>query len=152
MLAEKVWYILPYKNCGTRQFYTNPPKSFTTDYAWIKQYISNVLAKKQAEINGDKSKRDAVGSETEYRRRIYDKEKNGSCEDTRSKTLHSKTYSCGCIPFTFILSVGMWEIGKQLGMRPEEVFRLSDFSKEDFLTMMANKQQVFSKAEFITKY
>ena len=44
------------------------------------------------------------------------------------------------------------EIGKQLGMRPEEVFRLSDFSKEDFLTMMANKQQVFSKAEFITKY
>ena len=25
------------------------------------------------------------------------------------------------------------EIGKQLGMRPEEVFRLSDFSKEDFL-------------------
>lgn len=25
------------------------------------------------------------------------------------------------------------EIGKQLGMRPEEIFRLSDFSKEDFL-------------------
>lgn len=24
------------------------------------------------------------------------------------------------------------EIGKQLGMRPEEIFRLSDFSKEDF--------------------
>ncbi len=28
------------------------------------------------------------------------------------------------------------EIGKQLGMRPEEIFRLSDFSKEDFLNMM----------------
>lgn len=28
------------------------------------------------------------------------------------------------------------EIGKQLGMKPEEVFRLSDFSKEDFLNMM----------------
>ena len=25
------------------------------------------------------------------------------------------------------------EIGKQLGMKPEEIFRLSDFSKEDFL-------------------
>ena len=28
------------------------------------------------------------------------------------------------------------EIGKQLGMRPEEIFRLSDFSKEDFLNMI----------------
>ncbi|MEH2957831.1 ParB N-terminal domain-containing protein [Candidatus Merdisoma sp. JLR.KK006] len=43
------------------------------------------------------------------------------------------------------------EIGKQLGMRPEEVFRLSDFSKEDFLRMMIKPNQGFSKAEFITK-
>lgn len=43
------------------------------------------------------------------------------------------------------------EIGKQLGMRPEEVFRLSDFSKEDFLRMMIKPDQGFSKAEFITK-
>lgn len=43
------------------------------------------------------------------------------------------------------------EIGKQLGMRPEEIFRLSDFSKEDFLKMMVKQEQVFSKAEFITK-
>lgn len=44
------------------------------------------------------------------------------------------------------------EIGKQLGMRPEEVFRLSDFSKEDFLRMMIKPDQGFSKAEFITKF
>lgn len=43
------------------------------------------------------------------------------------------------------------EIGKQLGMRPEEIFRLSDFSKEDFLQMMIKPAQKFSKAEFITK-
>ena len=43
------------------------------------------------------------------------------------------------------------EIGKQLGMKPEEVFRLSDFSKEDFLQMMINSNQGYSKAEFITK-
>lgn len=43
------------------------------------------------------------------------------------------------------------EIGKQLGMRPEEVFRLSDFSKEDFLRMMIKPNQGYSKAEFITK-
>lgn len=28
------------------------------------------------------------------------------------------------------------EISKQLGMKPEEIFRLSDFSREDFLDMM----------------
>lgn len=43
------------------------------------------------------------------------------------------------------------EIGKQLGMRPEEIFRLSDFSKEDFLNMMIKPNQGYSKEEFITK-
>ncbi len=43
------------------------------------------------------------------------------------------------------------EIGKQLGMKPEEVFRLSDFSKEDFLKMMIKPEKGYSKAEFITK-
>ena len=43
------------------------------------------------------------------------------------------------------------EIGKQLGMRPEDLFRLSDFSKEDFLNMMIKPNQGYSKAEFITK-
>ena len=43
------------------------------------------------------------------------------------------------------------EIGKQLGMRPEEVFRLSDFTKEDFLKMMIKQEQGFSRAEFIMK-
>lgn len=42
------------------------------------------------------------------------------------------------------------EISKQLGMKPEEIFRLSDFTKEDFLAMMAN-QPTYSKAEIITK-
>ena len=43
------------------------------------------------------------------------------------------------------------EIGKQLGMRPEEIFRLSEFSKEEFLKMMIKSNESFSKAEFITK-
>lgn len=42
------------------------------------------------------------------------------------------------------------EIGKQLGMKPEEVFRLSDFSKEEFLEMMIKSEQ-YSKAEIIAK-
>ena len=41
------------------------------------------------------------------------------------------------------------EIGQQLGMKPEEIFRLSDFSKEDFLRMMFKTNEGYSKAEFI---
>lgn len=43
------------------------------------------------------------------------------------------------------------EVGKQLGMRPEEVFRLSDFSRDDFLQMMIKPGSGYSKAEFITR-
>lgn len=38
------------------------------------------------------------------------------------------------------------EISKQLGMKPEEVFRLSDFSREDFLDMMTRGVSGYSKA------
>ena len=43
------------------------------------------------------------------------------------------------------------EIGRQLGMRPEEVFRLSDFSRDDFLTMMTKGVKGYSHAELLTK-
>ena len=42
------------------------------------------------------------------------------------------------------------EISKELGMRAEEVFRLSNFTREDFLKIMV-KDQNFSNAEYITK-
>ena len=42
------------------------------------------------------------------------------------------------------------EVGKQLGMKPEEIFRLSDFSREDFLNLMTRGVDKFSKAEFVT--
>lgn len=44
------------------------------------------------------------------------------------------------------------EIGKQLGMKPEEIFRLSPFTKDDFLEMMTKGTQEYSPAELITKY
>ena len=43
------------------------------------------------------------------------------------------------------------EIGKELGMKQEEVFRLSDFSREDFLEMLT-KGKEYSMAQIITKY
>lgn len=43
------------------------------------------------------------------------------------------------------------EIGKQLGMKPEEVFRLSDFSREDFLRIMMRGANTYSKAYEVKK-
>ena len=43
------------------------------------------------------------------------------------------------------------EISDQLGMTKEEVFRLSDFSREDFLNLMAKDNQ-YSKAKLIVRY
>ena len=38
------------------------------------------------------------------------------------------------------------EISKQLGMKPEEIFRLSDFSRDEFLAMMTDGVKGYSKA------
>jgi len=43
------------------------------------------------------------------------------------------------------------EIGKQLGMSPEEVFRLSDFTREDFLDMMTKNVSGYSRATIFKK-
>lgn len=42
------------------------------------------------------------------------------------------------------------EISKQLGMKPEEIFRLSDFSREDFLDMLTKGVEGYSKARIMT--
>lgn len=44
------------------------------------------------------------------------------------------------------------EIGKQLGMKPEEVFRLSDFNREDFLKIMQRGKNTYSNAFEVKKY
>lgn len=41
------------------------------------------------------------------------------------------------------------EICKQLGMKSEEVFRLSDFSRDDFLKMLTNGEVKYSQAYII---
>ena len=43
------------------------------------------------------------------------------------------------------------EISKQLGMKPEEIFRLSDFSRDDFLAMMTDGVTGYSKAAIYKK-
>ena len=43
------------------------------------------------------------------------------------------------------------EIGKQLGMKPEEVFRLSGFTRDEFLDLMTRDARDYSKATLFTK-
>ncbi len=43
------------------------------------------------------------------------------------------------------------EISKQLGMRPEEIFRLSDFSRDEFLEMMTDGVEGYSRAAIYTQ-
>lgn len=43
------------------------------------------------------------------------------------------------------------DISKQLGMKPEEIFRLSDFSRDEFLAMMTDGVTGYSKAAIYTQ-
>ena len=43
------------------------------------------------------------------------------------------------------------EISKQLGMRPEEVFRLSGFAREEFLALMTKGHDTYSRAVVYTR-
>lgn len=43
------------------------------------------------------------------------------------------------------------DISKQLGMKPEEVFRLSDFTRDDFLNIMTKGVSAYSNAELLAK-
>ena len=43
------------------------------------------------------------------------------------------------------------EIGRQLGMKPEEIFRLSGFTKDEFLAMMTKGVDGYSKAVIYTQ-
>lgn len=38
------------------------------------------------------------------------------------------------------------EIGRELGMKPEEVFRLSDFTRDDFLKIMIDGASGYNRA------
>ncbi len=42
------------------------------------------------------------------------------------------------------------DIGKQLGMKPEEVFRLSGFTREEFLDLMTKGHESYSRAVVYT--
>lgn len=42
------------------------------------------------------------------------------------------------------------EIGKQLGMKPEEVFRLSGFTRDEFLELMTKDHDTYSRAVVYT--
>lgn len=44
------------------------------------------------------------------------------------------------------------EICKELGMKPEEVFRLSDFTRDDFLKLMSKDKQQYNKSYIVKNF
>ena len=58
------------------------------------------------------------------------------------------TVSSWSVSVKRLLSEGktVQEIGRQLGMRPEEVFRLSGFTREEFLNMMTDGVTGYNRA------
>jgi ParB-like chromosome segregation protein Spo0J len=42
------------------------------------------------------------------------------------------------------------EISKQLGMKPEEIFRLSNFNRDEFLDLLTKNHKTYSKAEVLS--
>lgn len=43
------------------------------------------------------------------------------------------------------------DVSKELGMKTEEIFRLSEFSREEFLKILTNERKTYNKAQDIKK-
>ena len=70
----------------------------------------------------------------------------------RAKGVHQLTPMKAIVKRLIDSGKSIKEIGKQLGMKPEEVFRLSDFGRDDFLRLMQRNTTAYSKAYEIRKY
>lgn len=75
----------------------------------------------------------------------------GTVTHNRARGVHQLAPMKAIIKRLFDAGKTTPEICKQLGMRPEEVFRLSDFSREDFLRIMQNGAKGYSRAYTISK-
>jgi len=71
----------------------------------------------------------------------------GTITHNRARGTHLLEPMKAIVASLFMQGKSVKEISKQLGMKPEEVFRLSDFTKDDFLAMMCKDTTTYSKAE-----
>lgn len=70
----------------------------------------------------------------------------GTITHNRARGVHQLTPMKNIVKKLIGQGKSVKEIGKQLGMKPEEVFRLSDFSREDFLRLMIGNHASYSEA------
>lgn len=75
----------------------------------------------------------------------------GTITHNRAKGVHQLAPMKKIVSDLFAEGKAVKEISVELGMSAEEVFRLSDFSKQDFLNLMA-RSDTYSKAIFMIKY
>lgn len=70
----------------------------------------------------------------------------GTITHNRARGVHQLAPMKGIVKRLLDQGKTVKEIGKQLGMKPEEVFRLSDFTRDDFLKIMMRGVTEYSKA------
>lgn len=75
----------------------------------------------------------------------------GTITHNRARGVHQLGPMKGIVKRLMDQGKAVNEICAHLGMRPEEVFRLSDFSREDFLKLMADNATTYSPAQLIVK-
>lgn len=70
----------------------------------------------------------------------------GTITHNRARGVHQLGPMKEIVKRLFAQGKSIKEIGKQLGMKPEEVFRLSDFSRDGFLKIMMRGATEYSRA------
>lgn len=75
----------------------------------------------------------------------------GTITHNRARGVHQLGPMKGIVKQLIDQGKSIAEIGVQLGMRPEEVFRLSDFSRADFLALMAGTETDYARATLFIK-
>lgn len=75
----------------------------------------------------------------------------GTVTHNRARGVHQLTPMKNIVKTLLDEGKTVEEVGKQLGMKPEEIFRLSDFTREDFLNLMTQGVTGYSKAKMIYK-
>lgn len=71
----------------------------------------------------------------------------GTITHNRARGVHQLGPMKGIVKRLIDAGKSVPEIGKQLGMKPEEVFRLSEFSRDDFLALMAGNATKHTNAK-----
>lgn len=103
-------------------------------------------------VSGEEPLKTALGGKVPVvivNHKTHDEDVYGTITHNRARGVHALTPMKAIIKQLLDDGKTVGEISKQLGMTKEEIFRLSDFSKEQFLDIMTKGVNGYSTAKFI---